>query len=195
MKNSLTLLLLFVFSLAYTQNIIEWNGEYQLKLSDFQSNQTEINDSLNNYSLYSGSNIDFSYQMNSYEFMFTKNFNSKVNTIFNKKAATIIAPDSITAFQLVKSAQYNFDLCELYARKFRKRVFEEKNISSDAIFFQKIYNTLLQEMNQENARVMKLTDIGRKEELLKIEHKKVLDEIQLLSDYCKECKPKKKKNN
>lgn len=137
--------------------------------------------------------MDFSFQMSSAQFMFTKNFNTKVTTTFNRKAAVITAPDTTAAQQLVDFGQYSFDLTELYSRKFRKEMYEKKGAFSDANFFKPIYQELQEQMNAENARVLKETDLGMKSDLLKVEHQKVLSEIEILSDFCKECKPPKRK--
>ncbi|MEM9338959.1 MAG: hypothetical protein AAGA66_09540 [Bacteroidota bacterium] len=137
--------------------------------------------------------MDFSFRMTTGQFMFTKNFNEKVSTTFNKDAAVITAPDTLTAQKLVDFGQYSFDLTELYARKFRKEMHEQKGAFSDVSFFQPIYQKLQQEMNAEAARVLKSTDLGRKTQLLKEEHQRVHSQIAVLSDFCKACKPLKKK--
>ena len=193
MKSILAVGFIFLFSSAFSQSIIEWAPDVRLGLEDFQSSQTEINKELGSYSLYSGTNMDFLFQMSGYEFAFTKNFNSKVKTIFHRNSAVIIAPDSLIASELVNFAQYSFDLTELYSRKFRQRMYEEKGAFSNFGFFKPIFDEHQIEMNAESAKVMKATDIGRKSEMLEQEHQKVLQQIQELSDFCMECKPPKKK--
>ncbi|MEM6829709.1 MAG: hypothetical protein AAF551_04275, partial [Bacteroidota bacterium] len=96
------LLLLFVYSLTplCSQSIVEWSPDYKIKLADFQSPQTEINNKLTSYSIFSGANMDFSFRMTTGQFMFTKNFNEKVSTTFNKDAAVITAPDTLIAQKL-----------------------------------------------------------------------------------------------
>ncbi len=178
---------------VFGQSMIEWSPESKLELTDFQSEQTEINETLTTYSIYSAANLDFSFQMSSYEFMFTKNFNSKAKTVFNRRAAVITAKDSTMAKQLVNFGQYSFDLTELYTRKFRKAMYENKGAFSDVNFFQSIFNDLQTELHAENSRVLKLTDLGRNENLLEREHNQVILAINELSDFCKECKPPKKK--
>ena len=103
---------------------MEWNSDYELQLSDYQSTESEIDSTLTSYSIYSGSKIDFSFNMNSVTFMFTKNFNSKIKAVFQKNLAVLIAPDSLTANQLLRFGRYDFDLVELYARKIRKKIYE-----------------------------------------------------------------------
>lgn len=192
MKNIfLVLTIAFSTSFAIAQEPIVWNPDYELQLSDYQSPESEINAALTSYSIYSGSKIDFSFNMNSVSFMFTKNFNDKVKAIFQRNLAVLVAPDSLTANQLLQFGRYDFDLVELYSRKIRKKIYEEKGAFSDASLFQPIFNELQQEMNTVSAQVFKATDFGKDAEMLQIEHNKFINEINTLSDFCMTCKPKK----
>ncbi len=193
MRLFLSLSFVVIINSSFGQSIIEWSPNYKLTLSDFKSSETEINSELNSFSLLPGTNTDFGFQMSSYEFMFKKNFNEKVITTFNQNIAAIVAPDSLIANQLVNFSQYNFDLTELYSRKFRKEIYENKGAFSNINFFQPILEKLQNEMNAENNRVIKLTDFGKNSDLLDKEHEQVLVGIESLSDFCKECKPPKKK--
>ena len=186
-----TLFIAFSSSLVIAQEPMEWTPDYELQLSDYQSPESEINAALTSYSIYSGAKIDFSFNMNSVSFMFTKNFNSKVKAIFQKNLAVLVAPDSLTANQLLQFGRYDFDLVELYSRKIRKKIYEEKGAFSDSSLFQPIFNELQEEMNTVSAQVFKATDFGKDAELLLKEHNKVVDEINALSDFCMTCKPKK----
>lgn len=94
------------------QNSIEWDGVYQLRITDFKSPSSKVGES-NIYSLHTVANMDFSFQMSNAEFLFTKNFNSKVSCIFNRDAASLIAPDSVTAYQMLNFSRYEFDLSEI----------------------------------------------------------------------------------
>ena len=193
MKLLFTIILGLAFSIGFSQTISNWEPEYKLSLADFKSPQTEINEELTNYSILIGTNMNFDFHMSTYQFMFTKNFNSKVKVTLNKNASVIIAPNLLIAQYLIKYGQYNFDLTELYARKFRKEMYLQKGAFSDVSFFQPILKKIQEKMNAENARVLKATDMGKKEKLLKEEHEKILLEINTLSDFCLECKPPKKK--
>lgn len=192
MKPLFLIALSLIVQVVYGQNTIDWNGEYQLKLSDFQSAATHVG-STNHYSLQSASQIDFSYQMTNAEFMFTKNFNTKVGCSFKRNASALIAPDSTFAHNLVRFAQFEFDLSELYARKFRKRIFEEKGILSNPNFFKPLYDSILEEFAERHTLAGKETEVGQKKERLNEIHQQVLAEIKELSSFCKMCKPPKKK--
>lgn len=137
--------------------------------------------------------MDFSFYMSNAEFMFTKNFNSKVNCTFKRDAALLVAPDSLTAMDLLSFARYEFDLSELYARKFRKKIYEGKGAFSNVSFLQPIYNDIQAEFTKEHTAAAAATDLGRNKETLKELHDEVLKGIQELPDFCKACKPQKKK--
>lgn len=192
MKPLLFLTCLLIASLTQAQNKIDWDGKYQLQLSDFQSPASQIGNTTI-ISLNTTSYIGFSFQMSNAEFLFTKNFNSKVSCSFNRDAASIVAPDSLVATSLLHFARYQFDLSELYARKFRKKLYEEKGAFSDASFFRPIYDTIQKEFTERNTLAEKETSMGTDSAKLKVLHAAVLKEIQQLPDFCKSCKPAKKK--
>lgn len=191
MKYFFTLAFLTLVSISQAQNIVEWDGKYLLQLSDFQSPNSKIGEG-NFYSLNAASTIDFSFYMSNAEFMLSKNFNDKVSNNFNREGAYLIAPDSTTALQLLAFAQYDFDLKELYARKFRQRMFEEKKAFSDINYSRPIYESVQKEYASRHALAGSQTDIGIQEDKLRIIHQDVLNEIDELYDFCKTCKPPKK---
>lgn len=192
MKWLFCLVFLSTALLVNAQNVVDWDGEYQLQFSDFRSPATQIGD-VTVFGLYSTAGIDFSYQMTNAEYMLTKNFNSKVGCIFKRNAASLIAPDTATASCMLNYARYQFDLAELYARKLRKKIFEEKGAFTSPAFFQVLFNANQDEWIQRDAMASKETDLGRNEEKLKALHAQVLADIAELSDFCKTCKPAKKK--
>ncbi|MFM7430975.1 MAG: hypothetical protein ACKO1F_13880, partial [Flammeovirgaceae bacterium] len=65
--------ILFQSRAIMAQNSIEWDGVYQLRVTDFKSPSSKAGES-NIYSLHTTANMDFSFQMTNAEFMFTKNF-------------------------------------------------------------------------------------------------------------------------
>jgi hypothetical protein len=193
MKKIISITLLFIAVQINAQNNIEWDGKYQLQLSDFQSNATQIGNVKIN-SIHTASSLDFAFQMSNIEFMFTKNFNSKVNSTFKRDAASIIAIDTNTANYLVNFAQYEFDLSELYARKLRKEIYDQKGTFSDASFLQVLYDAIQKQYTEEHAIASKITDLGQNEKKLLEIRTEVLKRIQEYPDFCKSCKPPKKKS-
>ena len=174
-----------------SQSILEWDPDYKLSLQDF--NSVEIDPSSTLYSLTSPAGLDFSFYMTNYEFMFTKNFNSKVRCVFNTELAHITSPNEEISESLLAFAQYHFDLAELYTRKFRKEIFENKGAFSSVEFFQPIYTDINKEFATRHSQAGKLTEYGIKEAELHRLHLEVMEGIAALSDFCKSCPPPKVK--
>ncbi|MGB3144181.1 MAG: hypothetical protein WBB24_08730 [Maribacter sp.] len=174
------------------ETIVDWSPDTSLKLEDFKSPQTKINDRLNSIFLQSGVQIDMAFQMSNITFMFTKNFNSKITCSFHKDAASLMAPDSVKAQQLVRLTQFDFDLSELYTRKIRKQLYENKKAFSNVSFFQPYFDKMIAERNQVSSETYEASDFGNDSNYLEEKHAQVKREIQQLKDYCKECKPSKK---
>lgn len=192
MTRYILLALLLCPAFSYSQRIIDWDGTYQLQLSDFQSPLTEIAP-VSVFGVNTGGGIDFAFHMSNTEFMFTRNFNAKVNCSFKPDVASLIAPDSATALCLLDFARYEFDLQELYARKFRKRLYEEKGAFSNVGFFRPVYDEIQKQYIERRNLAVKKSDLGRDKALLAELHQLVLTEIGTLADFCKACKPAKKK--
>lgn len=95
--------------------------------------------------------------------------------------------------ECVRPGRYEFDLCELYARKFRKSLFENKGAFSNANFFQPIFDELQSEYVVSISNAQQLTEIGRSTARLKELHQQVKKELGELAAFCKTCKPSKKK--
>ena len=193
MKKTISIIFLFIAVQINAQNNIEWDGKYQIQLSDFKSKATQIGNVSSN-SIQTASGLNFSIQMSNVEFMFTKNFNSKVSSTFKQESASIIATDTITAERMVKFAQYEFDLSELYARKLRKDLYVNKGTFSDISFLQPLYDAIQKEYVEEHGEASKKTNLGQQKDILIKLNDDVLIRIQELSDFCKTCKPPKKKS-
>lgn len=180
----------FIISLLSGQNVLNWNEDYTLTFDDFQNKGTQIGQ-VNIYSLQTATGMGFSFQMSNAEFMFTKNFNNKVSCTFTRDASLMVAPDSTYAINLLNFARFEFDLAELYARKLRKELSENKKTFSNANFFEPLFEKLQAEYNQRHAEAAKETDIGQIPEVLVGLHNMIKLELQDYADFCKECKPPK----
>lgn len=185
-------IIMLAANVVSSQNQVDWDGNYELQLSDFQSKGTQVGGTSIS-SMQTASSLQFGFQMSNVEFMFTKNFNSKIDCSFQRDAALIVAPDTTTASKLVQFAQYQFNLSELYARRLRQKIYKNKATFSDISFLQPLYETVEKDFIAENGSASKETNLGQDEEKLAILNAKVLTQIQELSDFCKTCKPPKKK--
>ncbi|WP_111623166.1 hypothetical protein [Arenibacter echinorum] len=193
MSTKLLFLFLILTNGLFSQvNTIEWEPDYDFKIEDFQGTKTAIKKDIDKVLVQSGVILDFEFQMSNVEFMFTKNFNSKVSCTFHKDAAVIMATDSLAAERLIALVKFDFDLSELYARKIRKELFENKKTFSNATFFQPYFDKMITERNKISSRVYSETDFGNEAAMLEKEHEIVKKEINALSDFCKRCKSPKK---
>lgn len=191
MKNLLLLCFILLPFVSLAQDKIEWSPEIKIQLEDFQSDGTEIGNTTT-YSVNVASGFTFSFSMSRYEFMFTKNFNTKVDCSFDKKLSYLVAPDTMVAQQLVAFAQFQFDLSELYARKFRKELYEQKGTFSNVQFFQESHDKIQEEYSLRLLAANKSTDMGEDKIKLAALRAEVLEEINQLQDFCKSCKTPKK---
>ena len=113
--------------------------------------------------------------------------------MFRRDAAVIVATDSIMALQILNFARYEFDLSEVHARKFRQQLYEKKGAFSTANFFRPVYDEIQKEYIERHTTAAKETDIGRNSEKLSVLQSIVLAELEQLAEFCKTCKPIKKK--
>ncbi len=170
-----------------------WSPDYEVALSDFRSPATRIDSGLTQIYLMSGTTTEFGFQMSAYEYMATRNFNSKVSASFTPATAAIKAPDSAAAHRLLAYERYQFDLAELCVRKMRRTMYDNKKVFSDVSLFDPIFRRYHHEMELEAARVNEATNFGEDAELLAEERAKVRAEIAEMPDFCYACTPAKAK--
>lgn len=193
--NRITVFILFflIAQHGFAQDeVIEWSKDYELKLSDFKNSETKIDSSVSNVFIQSGVTIELGFQMSNLGFMFRKHFNDNVSCKFYKKTALLMAVDSLAANKLIQLSQFDFDLSELYTRKIRKELYENKKTFSKANFFESYFNKMIQERNALSGKIYKDSDFGNNIEMVETEHQKILDKIEVLADFCRECKPPKR---
>lgn len=183
---------LIVTPLFAQEELKEWRPNNNFTITDFKSNATQVSKEVKSLYLQTGVNIELAFQMSNLAFMFTKNFNSKVSCVQDSKSAVLMAQNEEHAQQLLNLANFDFDLSELYARKIRKALYENKKTFSKGDFFMPYYNKIISERNQLSSRVYSETEFGKNKELLLEEHQKIKEELNNLAAFCKNCKPPKK---
>ncbi|MBC3539253.1 hypothetical protein ACFSC6_07840 [Rufibacter sediminis] len=188
LRNLFTLILSLIALNTFSQGRTEWKENYTLTLNDFQAQapKSQQNGS-NSFSL--AASLDFGYAMSNYEFMLTKNFNNRVTAYFVPASSWLQQGESNE--RLLQYAQMQFDLLELHARKYRKRLYESKNALSNYDFYQKANDAISTEYM--NAGV-EMQDAVLESNAKALEyHQKIKKEIAEMAEFCKECKPVKAK--
>lgn len=188
--------LFLIFGIMFNSNAqqnIEWSPDVVLEFSDFKSKRTKVDPSVDSYLIQAGSKIDFLINMTNAEFMFTKNFNSKVTAIFNPNASLIIAPNDKIANSLINFARYQFDLTELYSRKFRKMLYENKGTFSNISYIMPLYERIQEELVERSGEAGDTSNLGIHADVLEKLHLAVRLELTEYEDFCKTCTPPKNK--
>lgn len=192
MKNWIVLAaIVLIGQIGYAQEKIEWSEDVEITASSFKGELPNLaEDDLQQYFL--SATFDFSFYMANIQFALTKNFNRYVSAYYVPNLSWM--EDGELTEQLLLMANLDFDLVELYARKFRKKMFETKNVGSNVNF----YNSIHAEINKEysDRQLVMQSELNNQSDIeayLIAETEKVNQEIESLSGFCKSCKPKKKK--
>lgn len=191
MKKLLTLCLLCFGLNLIAQTRIEWTPSLIIDESSFQAKPPAMpDDGMQQY--YFSCNYELNFQMLNLQFTFTKNFNAYVEAFYAPSLSWKEAGDMDEQLFLMSNLQ--FDLVELYARKCRKRMYESKKVSSNVGFFSVIVDQINDEYTREmaliNSEVVSSTDPNT---YLRQKNDEVNTRIEELFEFCKQCKPTKKK--
>lgn len=156
-------------------NYLLWSNHYKLTAEDFfiKTKQLETTPSFAQFSI--------DYQVSGFDFL-TKNFNKKVRNSFIRSASWI---DTTIDFSLsLKYQQTLFDICEIYARQFRKALKENrKKIIKGTAVAQQLNNQYLTEFAKRRISYDRATKFGSDLNLQKEWEIQILQELTELAKY------------
>uniref|UniRef100_UPI0032167117 hypothetical protein n=1 Tax=uncultured Draconibacterium sp. TaxID=1573823 RepID=UPI0032167117 len=185
----IALFILFVPFISLAQNNLEWKEGYQLTVDAYQAKAPNSG----TMQTVSGS-FYVAYEMKGMNLITTRNLNSYVSCYLQRDASYIDKGNAIVTKRLLRYQQLIFNLYELQARKLRQKFFEERKR-----LLTKGAGTLYNEVAADHARLVSEiegeTNHGYSSEEMEKWFKWTNQELEKLSDYCKTCKPKRKKNN
>lgn len=176
---------------CFGQDSVEWSEEIELTIENFKGEVPEMAED-NTETYFFAGGMTMNYQMTSLEFMLTKNFNRYVTASYMPQSSWIEQGEMTVI--LIAMVNLDFDVMELFARKFRKRLWEKKNMASNTNFFSDEFNSIQNEYIAFSSKVN--SEIQVAEDRIAVVQKyneEVNAEIALLAEYCKLCKPIKKK--
>lgn len=144
-------------------------SDFQLKIKASDSNPCFAQFSMN----YSVTGFDF----------LTKNFNQKVKNIMYKNASWL--NENVSDKQnLIRFQQILFDLSEIYARKFRKRLLiNRKKITKGIHIVETLNNQITKEFTEERAKFEKESNEGSIIEVYEKWEKKIESELNALNEF------------
>ncbi len=179
-KNFLLTILLLKFTVVssfgqVSDNYLLWSADYKLTVEDFtiKTRQLETTPSFAQFSL--------DYQVSSFDFL-KKNFNKKVRNNFIRSASWI--DTTIDFSQTLRYQQTLFDLCEIYARRFRKALKEnKKKIAKGAAIGQLLNEQFMSEFAQRRIDYDKEAKFGSDETKQKDWELQIQKELTGLAKY------------
>lgn len=171
------LLGLFLSLTTRAQSTFDWKGQRQLQLTDFQTQITGQTDAERlSTSIGLGFNLDKKKARRGKLIRSTR-------ATFDPVDAMIVAPDTTRLLELLAFARYEFDLTELYARKYRQQL-----VSSRKDLKEKFVPISVAIRTEYEARLEKDTEqtqLGKDQGVLQTLQQQVRDEIALLSRFRK----------
>jgi hypothetical protein len=191
LMRSITLLLiltLYPILSVIGQNLPEgqkrWSSEDRLTIDDFK---IKVGDE----------NIDpvfsqflISHAIGGFDFM-KQNLNQKIENIFIGNASWIDTTKVDDIQKNIEFQQLQFDLAEIQARKFRKKILEKKGqISKGQTIVDQINNEIIEEFSNNIMQFVKETQGGSNEIKLAEWQEKIANELRELDEYRFENKKK-----
>lgn len=154
-------------------NYIFWSSTRKFTVNDFliKTKDLETSPSFAQFSV--------DYQVGGFDFL-AKNFNKKVRHYMIKSASWIDTTYEVTAS--LKYQQTLFDLCEIYARKFRKELKEnKKKIASGTQFVNDLNSKVMSDFQNRHVvydRETKFGTIAGKQKEWEVQIQNELDELK-----------------
>lgn len=188
-KVLLGIILSFIcFNLSFGQKLQDgqkrWSSDKKLTLDDFKIKVSDGNTDV----IYSQFMI--SHSIGGLDFM-KRNLNQKIENIFLGNASWIDTTKVRDIQKQIDFQQMQFDLAEIQARKFRKRVLKDKSkITKGFDFVNKINNEIMTELSLIRLALMRETESGRNEEKIEEWKKKIAAELKKLEEFRFENKKK-----
>jgi hypothetical protein len=150
-----------------------WSVTDKLKVEDFKLKiENQSSDVV-------GSQFLISYEAKGFDFL-KRNLNQRVKNTFISNSSWIDSSKTEDINSHIKFHQLQFDLCEIYTRKFRKRLLiNKKKISRGFDGVNKIHNEISEEFTKERMLLINETKSGR--DKTKLDEWKLKIKEQLLS--------------
>ncbi|MEL0650074.1 hypothetical protein V6246_01485 [Algibacter sp. TI.3.09] len=154
-----------------------WRSDSKLTINDFKikiSNE-------NNDAVYAQFMI--SHSIGGFDFM-KRNLNNKIKNRFLGNASWIDTTKVESIEKQIDFQQMQFDLAEIQARKFRKRILKDKGqISKGFDIVEKINNEIIVEFSNVRLELMRETESGRNEEKVSKWKEKIKTELEDLDEF------------
>lgn len=175
-------------NLSFGQELPEgqkrWSSDHKLTLNDFK---IKISDQNNDAAF---SQFMISHAIGGFDFM-KRNLNQKIGNIFLGNASWIDTTKVENIHKQIEFQQMQFDLAEIEARKFRKRVLKDKSkIAKGFDIVNQINNEIMAEFSEIRLEFMRETESGRNEQKVAEWKQKISAKLKELDEFNFENKEK-----
>ena len=166
-----------IFAQQLHEGQLRWSSTRKLVESDFKIKVSSIK----NTPIFSQFTIG--HTIGGLDF-FRKNFNQKIDNIFLGDASWIENTGNYNIEELIAYQQIQFDIAEITARKFRKKILENKSKIANGIdFVNKMSQDIMTEFSKQRLLLEKETESGTNKEILKQWQEKVALELLELDEF------------
>ncbi|WP_148870429.1 hypothetical protein [Tenacibaculum adriaticum] len=188
MKKRILLITLLISSISFSQNLLSgqkrWSSVDKLTVDDYK---IKISDSSND-AIYT--QLVISHEAKGFDF-FKRNLNQRVSSIFLRNASWIDTTKIKDIHKHIDFQQIQFDLSEIYTRKFRKRLLKNKNkIANGFNVLNQISNEIMAEFSNERLLLAKETRRGLNDKKIAEWKEKIALELNNLNEFRYENKKK-----
>ncbi|MEM1121753.1 MAG: hypothetical protein AAGJ18_14980 [Bacteroidota bacterium] len=184
MKNKILLLVLLNWFSFTTQGQdlgegrIRWSPNHKLQLTDFKihAGSKSLDPIYSQFTISTNAirGLDF----------LKRNFNQKVENIFLGNASWIDTTNIQMLEKQLEFQQIQFDLSEVHARKYRKKIFlNRKKLASGGDFLNEIFDDLMIEFSKKKLELYEQTNSGQDEDKILEWKTKIQIELDELSDF------------
>lgn len=182
------LIALFCLNFGVAQNLQDgqkrWSSEDKLTVDDFK---IKIADEKSDLVF---SQFAINYEIGGFDF-FTKNLNQKVHNIFLGNASWIDTTKIEAVDKQIEYQQSQFDIAEIYTRKFRREVLKNKTeLIKGFEIVKQIDNKIMAGLSEERLRFIKETENGNNLAKLQEWREKIAFELEDLNEFRFENKTK-----
>lgn len=167
-------------SIAFSQNLQEgqkrWSANNKLSINDFKIKKGD-----NSSVIYS--QFIITHQVGGFDF-FKRNFNQKIENIFLGNASWIDTTNVTNIKKQIDFQQMQFDLSEVYTRKFRKQLLQNKRkIAKGFDIVREISNNMTAQFSERRLALIDDTKSGTDEQKLIEWKEKIITELKELDDF------------
>ncbi|MEA5461968.1 hypothetical protein VB796_23055 [Arcicella sp. LKC2W] len=182
MKYLLLFFLLYSSELAFSQsidkNLVFWSSTKKISIADFaiKTNNKKASSSFMQFSI--------DYNVNGFDFL-TKNFNKKVRNSFIRTASWIDTTSNVE--KSIRYQQTLFDISEIYTRKFRKQLKENrKKIARGTQIVEEINQSIMTEFSKRRIKYDLDTNFSEIEKSQKEWETQITIELRELENFATE---------